>query len=216
MTERIVAPRLADIIEAIERIRRVLDGVTLEAFEQNWEKRWLVERGIEIISEASRHLTDDIKERRPEIPWPKVAGIGNVLRHAYDHVAPDVLWKLAQDDLAEIEKVCREELVVAEEREHAIRPGWREGSGGAVGPGSSPGPSGPAGLTICKQIRHLPFRETIGIPAVSQVGAPLAAILQSARTMQQIMNANVLERRLRINLKCLHQHTAIAALAHGT
>ena len=38
MTERIVAPRLADIIEAIERIRRVLDGVTLEAFEQNWEK----------------------------------------------------------------------------------------------------------------------------------------------------------------------------------
>ena len=90
MTERIVAPRLADIIEAIERIRGVLDGVTLEAFEQNWEKRWLVERGIEIISEASRHLTDDIKERRPEIPWTKVAG--NVLRHAYDHVAPDVLW----------------------------------------------------------------------------------------------------------------------------
>ena len=89
MTERIVAPRLADIIEAIERIRRVLDGVTLEAFEQNWEKRWLVERGIEIISEASRHLTDDIKERRTEIPWPKVAGIGNVLRHAYDHVAPE-------------------------------------------------------------------------------------------------------------------------------
>ena len=117
MTERIVAPRLADIIQAIERIRRVLDGVTLETFEQNWEKRWLVERGIEIISEASRHLTDDIKERRPEIPWPKVVGIGNVLRHAYDHVAPDVLWKLAQDDLAEIEKVCREELAVAEERE---------------------------------------------------------------------------------------------------
>ena len=117
MTERIVAPRLADIIEAIERIRRVLDGATLETFEQNWEKRWLVERGIEIISEASRHLTDDIKKRRPEFPWLKVAGIGNVLRHAYDHVAPDVLWKLAQDDLAEIEKVCREELVLAEERE---------------------------------------------------------------------------------------------------
>jgi len=117
MTKRIVAPRLADIIEATERIRCVLDGVTLEAFEQNWEKRWLVERGIEIISEASRHLTDDIRERRPEIPWPKVAGIGNVLRHGYDHVAPDVLWKLAQDDLAEIEKVCREELVLAEERE---------------------------------------------------------------------------------------------------
>jgi uncharacterized protein with HEPN domain len=92
MIERIVTPRLADIIEAIERIRRVLDGVTLEAFEQSWEKRWLVERGIEVISEASRHLTDDIKERRTEVPWSKVAGIGNVLRHAYDHVAPDVCF----------------------------------------------------------------------------------------------------------------------------
>jgi hypothetical protein len=37
------------------------------------------------------------------------SGIGNVLLRAYDHVAPDVLWKLAKDDLAEIEEVCREE-----------------------------------------------------------------------------------------------------------
>ena len=46
--------------------------------------------------------------------------------------------------------------------------------------------------------------------------SPLDAILQSARTMQQIMNACVHERRLRINLKCLNQHAAIAGLAHGT
>ena len=64
MTERIVAPSLADIIQAIERIRRVLDGMTLEAFEQNWEKRWLVEHGIEIISEArSSHGRQDPKFR---------------------------------------------------------------------------------------------------------------------------------------------------------
>jgi len=117
MIERIVSPRLADIVEAIERIQRVLDGVPLEAFEHDWEKRWLVERGIEVISEASRHLTDDIKTRQAHIPWVKVAGIGNVLRHAYDHVAPDVLWKLAHDDLTALEKVCRVELDAAERRE---------------------------------------------------------------------------------------------------
>jgi uncharacterized protein with HEPN domain len=55
-------------------------GVTLRAFEPDRRKRWLVERGIEIISEASRHLPDELKARHPEIPWPKVAGIGNVLR----------------------------------------------------------------------------------------------------------------------------------------
>jgi uncharacterized protein with HEPN domain len=117
MIERIISPRLADIVEAIERIHHVLDGVPLEAFEQDWKMRWLVERGIEVISEASRHLTEDMKARHPQIPWLKVAGIGNVLRHAYDHVAPDVLWKLAQDDLSALEKVCRGELDAAERRE---------------------------------------------------------------------------------------------------
>jgi uncharacterized protein with HEPN domain len=117
MVERIISPRLADIIEAIGRIRHVLGGVTLDAFEADWEKRWLVERGVEVISEASRRLSADLKDRQSHIPWAKVAGIGNVLRHDYDHVAPDVLWKLAQDDLPALEAACRAELDAAEKRE---------------------------------------------------------------------------------------------------
>ena len=72
--------RLTDIVEAIELLREEMAGVTLAAFERDRRKRWLVERGIEIVSEASRHLGADLKARHPEIPWPKVAGIGNVLR----------------------------------------------------------------------------------------------------------------------------------------
>jgi len=48
-------------------------GVTLQAFESDRRKHWIVERGIEIISEASRHLTAELKQRHPQIPWPKVA-----------------------------------------------------------------------------------------------------------------------------------------------
>jgi hypothetical protein len=46
-----------------------MDGVTLRAFEADRRKRWLVERGIEIVSEASRHLSDDLKERHVHMPW---------------------------------------------------------------------------------------------------------------------------------------------------
>jgi uncharacterized protein with HEPN domain len=112
-------PRLLDMIEAMERVRNVIADVPLESFEANWQMQWLVERGIEILSEASRHLTDELKARHPEIPWPKVAGIGNVLRHDYERIAPDVLWKLARDDLPPLEQVCREELAV--EQKH-----WQE------------------------------------------------------------------------------------------
>jgi uncharacterized protein with HEPN domain len=123
MTEPSPIPRLTDIIEAIELIRGEMVGVTLRAFEPDKRKRWLVERGIEIISEASRHLSDELKARHPEIPWPKVAAIGNVLRHDYGRVAHDVLWHVPRDDLPPLEKVCREELAAALAREREDTPG---------------------------------------------------------------------------------------------
>jgi uncharacterized protein with HEPN domain len=113
MAQSSPVPRLTDIIEAVELIRSEMAGVTLAAFEPDRRKRWLIERGIEIISEASRHLSDELKARHPEIPWAKVAGIGNVLRHEYEDVAHDVLWHVVRDDLAPLEQACREELARA-------------------------------------------------------------------------------------------------------
>jgi uncharacterized protein with HEPN domain len=65
---------------------------------------------VEIISEASRHLTNEMKTRHPSIPWQKVASIGNVLRHDYEDIAAPIMWKLAQADLPALEMVCRAEL----------------------------------------------------------------------------------------------------------
>ncbi|MBV8451013.1 MAG: DUF86 domain-containing protein [Deltaproteobacteria bacterium] len=103
-------PHLNDIIEAIERVHQALGDMHLDAFETDWQKQWLVERGVEIISEASRHLPDELKARHPEIPWPKVAGIGNVLRHNYENISAPVMWKLVKEDLPDLERACREEL----------------------------------------------------------------------------------------------------------
>ena len=87
-----------------------LRGASLDAFEADWQKQWLVERGVEIISEASRHLSAELKARNPAIPWAKVAGIGNILRHDYERVAAPVLWKLVQNDLDALDAVCQAEL----------------------------------------------------------------------------------------------------------
>jgi uncharacterized protein with HEPN domain len=114
---RSLIPRLTDIVESIGRIRQVLGDTSLENFESDWECQWLVERGVEIVSEASRHLAPELKARHPEIPWQKVAGIGNVLRHSYENISAPVLWKLAQDDLPALEAACRAELDAAERRE---------------------------------------------------------------------------------------------------
>jgi len=110
-------PRLLDIIQAIGRVRERIGDMTLPAFAADWESQWIVERGIEIISEASRHLPDDLKARHAAIPWSNIAGIGNILRHNYERIAAPIMWTLARDDLALLLAVCEVELVAYRARE---------------------------------------------------------------------------------------------------
>ena len=71
--------------------------------------------GSGLFSAESRSLQrragiSHMKARHPEIPWQKVAAIGNALRHKYENIAAPVIWKLAQTGLPALEKVCRIEL----------------------------------------------------------------------------------------------------------
>ncbi len=90
---------LHDILEAIERTDEVTRGKTLADFERDWRLRWLVQRAIEIISEASRAIPVELTDTRPEISWPRVRGIGNVLRHEYQGLSDPIIWNVVTDEL---------------------------------------------------------------------------------------------------------------------
>lgn len=117
MPQRTPLARLTDIIEAIELLVAEMNGVALPAFEADKRKRWLVERGIEIISEASRHLPPDLKDRHLHIPWQQIARIGNVIRHSYERIAYDILWNVVRLDLPELDRICRAELAAEQQRD---------------------------------------------------------------------------------------------------
>ena len=85
---------LYDILETITEIQSVVQDLSLEAFNDNWLHRRAVERGIEIISEASRRVPDEMKAEFSEIPWPKIAAIGNVLRHEYAYISSSIIWEV--------------------------------------------------------------------------------------------------------------------------
>lgn len=96
---RKVAHVIHDVLEAIERVEEITRGKSLDEFEASWQLRWLVQRAIEIISEASRAIPDDLANTRPEIPWRKVRGIGNVLRHDYEGLSDRLIWNVVVDEL---------------------------------------------------------------------------------------------------------------------
>lgn len=86
--------RLRDILDAIEQIERMLAEKTLEDLNGDRYLRAAYERFLEILSEASRHVPPDLKDAFPDIPWRRIADIGNHLRHAYQQIDTEVLWNI--------------------------------------------------------------------------------------------------------------------------
>jgi uncharacterized protein with HEPN domain len=96
-----VDPRapLEDILGAIREIEGFASGRTLQDYlDQGW-LRFATQRGIEIISEASRRIPTDLKAEHAEIPWTDIAGIGNILRHGYDSLDHGVIWGVVENNL---------------------------------------------------------------------------------------------------------------------
>ncbi len=87
------------MLEAIANIEMDTAGYDFERFRADRRARQLVERNLEILSEASRRLPDALKDTEPQIPWRAIAGIGNVLRHDYHETYPTVLWDTCTKDL---------------------------------------------------------------------------------------------------------------------
>lgn len=86
---------LADILAEVGEIEAAVAGRTIEDFRREWLLRRGVERGIEIISEACRRLPPELQQRRPEVPWNEIMGVGNVLRHEYQRISQVVIWGVA-------------------------------------------------------------------------------------------------------------------------
>ena len=84
-------------------------GVDHPAFCDDTRTIYAVTRCLEIISEASRRLPDDLKTRHPEIPWRDIAGAGNVYRHDYEDVAAKIIWDTVQLALPPLRSVIVEE-----------------------------------------------------------------------------------------------------------
>lgn len=101
------AERLRHILEAIRGIQDTTAGLSRDIVMEHWTLRSAVERGFEIISEAARHVPDELLEKRPDIPWKKIRGIGNVLRHGYDALDHDILWQTISVRLDPLEKAVR-------------------------------------------------------------------------------------------------------------
>jgi uncharacterized protein with HEPN domain len=101
---------LNDILHNIDLAHDFVGQLTYEAFRADTLRLYAVIRCLEIISEASRRLPDDLKARNPTIPWREVAAAGNIYRHEYGGVAARLVWRTLTHDLQLLRAVIEREL----------------------------------------------------------------------------------------------------------
>ena len=110
MTRRDDQVTLDEIVENIRRARDFMSGHDLDSFKLDSKTHYAVVRALEIISEAARRLSPELKARHRGIPWRNVEDAGNQYRHVYHRLEIEQVWDTAHKPLDDLLVVVEAEL----------------------------------------------------------------------------------------------------------
>jgi len=110
-------PYLQHIYDAICDIEKFVENITMESFFENKEKQYAVTRAIEIIGEATKNLSSELKARHSKIPWKTIAGIRDILIHKYFGIKLERIWEVTQKDIPELKNQIAEVLREIDEKD---------------------------------------------------------------------------------------------------
>ena len=97
--------RIIHIVEAINNIEVFLQNVALDSFVNNIEKRAAIERMLEIIGEATNHISEEVLYNNEySSSWRKIIATRNIIAHEYFRVDYDVLFEIATKEIIPLKK----------------------------------------------------------------------------------------------------------------
>jgi uncharacterized protein with HEPN domain len=93
--------RLEDILEAIERIEKYASGGRATFDRDELVQTWVLHH-LQIIGEAVRGPSDEIRSAHSDIPWAQIAAMRNILVHDYFGIDLDEVWAAVVRDLPQL------------------------------------------------------------------------------------------------------------------
>ena len=99
---------LEDILTATARITSYVEGLSRESFGSDLKTVDAVVRNLEIVGEAVKQVPAAVRQKAPDIEWTKIAGLRDVLIHAYFGIDLDIVWDVVKNkvpDLAQRVKI---------------------------------------------------------------------------------------------------------------
>ena len=99
---------MSDIQEAVQRITIYTTGMTYETFLADIKTQDAVLRNLEILGEATKNLSTELRAKYPDLPWKGMAGIRDRLIHHYFGVNFDIVWQIITTELSEVARQIEE------------------------------------------------------------------------------------------------------------
>jgi uncharacterized protein with HEPN domain len=93
--------RLLDLREAIERIEKYTSAGRTALERDELIQTWVIYH-LQIIGEAARSLSPELRDRYPGVPWSQIVGMRNILAHRYFGIDVDIVWPAVEHDLPQL------------------------------------------------------------------------------------------------------------------
>ena len=90
---------LEDRLKAIEKIEEYSKDVSFTQLSENHLLLDAILYNLQIIGEAAKHISDEVKKKHPEIEWRKIAGLRDIVAHEYFGISLEIVWDILQNKL---------------------------------------------------------------------------------------------------------------------
>lgn len=93
---------LEDILTACRRVQAYVAGMDRRAFGEDTKTVDAVVRNLEIVGEAVKQLPLDLRAQAPDVEWQRIAGLRDILIHAYFGVDLDIVWDVVVNKVPQL------------------------------------------------------------------------------------------------------------------
>jgi uncharacterized protein with HEPN domain len=93
---------LLDILNSARLVQQFVQGIDREDFAQDMMKQYAVVHGIMIIGEAARRVSQEFRDKHPELPWQNMIGMRSRIIHNYDEVDLDIVWHVVESEIPKL------------------------------------------------------------------------------------------------------------------